>query len=179
MRNIVTFLMMVIGVVVFSNCSSKITELRGCSFESEQLVSEIMQAYDADSVSITYRRFRLEPSWPLIKAPVVEIFNPRMKSLDFKTLDLTMRELDKLDEEFHLKDSLKKELKPIAERIVNGCNTRRYNDLIIDIRKVNETGKKTHQLVFSYEDLLDVKQTKTPYDKPSADAELYLKLRQQ
>ena len=181
MKNIVTYFMMVISVVVFSNCTNKgrITELQGCSFEPEQLVSEIMQEYDADSVSITYRRFRLEPSWPLIKAPVVEIFNPRMKSLDFKTLDKTMKELDKLDDEIHLRDSLEEELKPIAQRIVNGCNPRRYNDLIIDIRKVNESGKKTHQFVFSYEDLLDIKQTRIPYDKPSADAELYLRLRQQ
>ena len=179
MKNIVTIFIMVVGVVVFSNCSGRITELRGCSFEPEQLVSEIMQEYDADSVSITYRRFRLEPCLPLIKTPVVEIFNPRMKSLDFKTLDMTMRELDKLDEEIHLRDSLKKELKPIAERIVNGCNTRRYNNLIIDIRKVNVSGKKTHQFVFSYEDILDIKRTRIPYDKPSADAELYLKLRQQ
>ena len=179
MKNIVTIIMMVICVVVFSNCSSKITELRGCSFEPEQLVSEIMQEYDADSVSITYRRFRLEPSWPLIKAPVVEIFNPRMKSLDFKTLDMTMRELENLDEEMHLWDKLEEELKPIAERIVDGCNTRSYNEIIVEILKVDETGKKTHQFGFSYIGLLDVKQTRIPYDKPSADAELYLKLRQQ
>lgn len=181
MRNIVAFLMMVICVVIFPNCSSKcrISELKGCSFEPEQLVSEIMQEYNADSVRITVQTYRLEPCWPLIKAPVVEIFNPRMKSLDFKTLDMTMRELDKLDEEIHLRDSLKKELKPIAERIVNGCNTRRYNDLFVEILKVDKTGKKIHQFGFSYIVLLDVKQTKIPYDKPSADAELYLKLRQQ
>ncbi|MBR3427768.1 MAG: hypothetical protein IKG95_07505 [Bacteroidales bacterium] len=181
MKNIVTYFMMVISVVVFSNCTNKgrITELQGCSFEPEQLVSEIMQEYDADSVSITYRRFRLEPSWPLIKAPVVEIFNPRMKSLDFKTLDKTMKELDKLDDEIHLRDSLEEELKPIAERIVSGCNTRRYNELIVEILKVDETGERTHQIGFSYIELLDIKRTRIPYDKPSADAELYLKLRQQ
>lgn len=146
---------MAISVVVFSNCTNKgrISELKGCSFEPEQLVSEIMLEYDADSVSITYRRFRLEPYLPLTKAPVVEIFNPRTKSLDFKTLTMSMKELDKLDEEIHLRDSLEEELKPIAERIVSGCNTRRYNELLIDIRKVNETGKKTHQFVFSYKDL--------------------------
>ena len=154
MKNIVTIFMMVVGVVFFSNCSSKITELKGCSFEPEQLVSEIMQEYDADSVSITYRRFRLEPCLPLIKTPVVEVFNPRMKSLDFKTLDMTMRELYKLDEEIHLRDSLKKELKPIAERIVNGCNTRSYNEFLVEILKMDKTGEKTHQLVFSYKDLL-------------------------
>ena len=149
-------MMPVVGLLVFFGCSSKcrISELKGCSFEPEQLASEIMQEYDADSVSITYRRFRLEPYLPLTKAPVVEIINPRMKSLDFKMLDKTMKELDKLDEEIHLRDSLEVELKPIAERIVSGCNMRRYNELLIDIRKVNETGKKTHQFVFSYEDLL-------------------------
>lgn len=156
MKNIVTFLMMVVCVVVFSNCSYKgrITKLKGCSFEPEQLVSKIMQEYDADSVSITYRRFRLEPYLPLTKAPVVEIFNPRTKSLDFKTLTLSMKELDKLDDEIHLRDSLEVELKPIAERIVSGCNTRRYNDLIVDIQKVDETGKRTHQIGFCYKDLL-------------------------
>ena len=155
MRNIVIYFMMAISVVVFSNCTNKgrISELKGCSFEPEQFVSEIMQEYDADSVSITYRRFRLETYLPLTKAPVVEIFNPRTKSLDFKTLTMSMKELDKLDEEIHLRDSLEEELKPIAERIVSGCNTRRYNELLIDIRKVNEMGKKTHQFVFSYKDL--------------------------
>lgn len=163
MRNRFLILIPLVLFITFTGCyKGRISKLKGCSFEPEQLVSEIKQEYDADSVSITYRRFRMEPYLPLIKAPVVEILNPRMKSLDFKTLDKTMKELDKLDDEIHLRDSLEEELKPIAERIVNGCNPRRYNDLIIDIRKVNVSGKKTHQFVFSYEDLLDVKQTKSP-----------------
>ncbi len=181
MKNKLLILTPVILLVAFAGCYNKckISDLKGCSFDSEMLASEIIEEYDADSVRITVQTYRLEPTWPLIKAPVVEIFNPRMKSLDFKTLTMSMKELDKLDDEIYLRDSLEEELKPIAERIVSGCNTRRYNDLFIEILKMNETGKRTHQFGFSYIDFLDIKQTRKPYDKPSADAELYLKLRQQ
>lgn len=179
MMNMKKILLGWICIFTFVCCSnqSKVSNSKGCSFETEELVLEIMQMFDADSVNITTKKFRLEANWPSIKAPVIEIFNPRMKSLDFKTLTVSMRELDSLDDKQHLRDKMEEELKPIAKNVVSICNANEYNEILVEVRKIDATGKNTHRFCFSYNYLLKSEGKET--NKAVKDADEYLRLRTQ
>lgn len=118
----------------------------------DTIKSEIRDRYNADSVIIYSKRIKEEIYFQEIICPVVLVYNATTDVLDFKSLPTT--DYQRIDNFEQIENGLRQEGLFAAQTIIENCDMKEFNDLIIEFLKIDDNGKPIYQFICHYKDLL-------------------------
>lgn len=131
---------------------TRVKKLKCCE-DIEILKENIKSVTNADTVIIYTKRLREEIFFPIIRSPVIIIENATTNTLDFKTLPIDKHK--DFGSSLQVNDMLQSEAEYIAKMVVQNCNMKSYNDLIIEFIKRDDFGNPMYRFICHYADLLN------------------------
>ena len=124
-------LILLLGLFVAS-CGQSPIEIN-CDFDEQSFIKKIKKDYLADTVLFYSKRLQEEAYFPEIRALTLVIENPTTTIVDFKELSLeTTTRFDNWDE---IDSSLKAGGLKYATELVEYCEMKEFNDIIIEFGK--------------------------------------------
>lgn len=121
-----------------------------CYCEEEHLKDTIQQMFDADSILIYTKLLREELYMPEIRAIVVCVVNGTTDMLDFRTLTKMNQRFENYTQ---IENSLQQEAKKVALLLFEKCNTKEFNDIIVEFFKYGDDGIPNYRFVTHHYDL--------------------------
>jgi hypothetical protein len=103
--------------------------------------------FDADTVLLYSYRLREEIYFPEIRAITLCIVNGTTKTLDFKTLPERYQRFDNYSQ---IEDGLKADGDEVARLLYEKCNSKEFNDIIIEFLKYDAEGEPNYRFINHY-----------------------------
>ena len=145
--------LLIITLFVIMTFGCKNHQELNCSVDLEILKENIKSITHADSVNIYTKRYGYCRE---IRSPVIEIENATMRTLDFKALPIDKYQRD--DNGYDLDQGLKIEGYVIANLLIDHCDMSKFNDLIIEFTKRDNSGEPMYHFICHYDEFIPKKE---------------------